>query len=69
MKKLDLSARKRGFRIHLIVFVLKMALLAVINLWTGAPYWVAYVLMGWGTGILAHWWFVLGPGARHAEIA
>ena len=68
MKKLDISERKRGFRIHSIVFVLKMVLLAGINLWTGAPYWVLYVLVGWGIGILAHWWFVLGPGARHAGI-
>ncbi len=66
MKKLDLSERKRGFRIHLTVFVLKMALLSGINLLTGAPYWVLYVLVGWGIGVLAHGWFVLGPGARHA---
>lgn len=58
--------RKRGFQIHAIVFVLSMLLLLGINLWTGAPYWVAYVLPGWGIGLLAHWWFVLGPGARHA---
>lgn len=69
MKKLDVSERKRGLRIHAIVFVLKMAFLVGINLWTGAPYWVLYVLVGWGIGILAHWWFVLGPGARQAGTA
>ena len=44
-----------------------MALLMVINLWTGAPYWILWVLLGWGIGLLAHWWFVLGPGAGKAE--
>ena len=68
MKRLSLSERKRGFRIHSIVFVPGMAALAGLNLWTGTPYWVAYVLLGWGTGVLAHWWFVLGPGARRAGI-
>lgn len=40
-----------------------MALLFVINLSTGSPYWVLWVLLGWGVGLLAHWWFILGPGA------
>lgn len=63
MKHASLSERKLGFRIHAIVFVLVMALLVVINLLTGSPYWVLWVLLGWGIGLLAHWWFVLGPGA------
>ncbi|MBC8037988.1 MAG: 2TM domain-containing protein [Rhizobiales bacterium] len=63
MKHASLSERKFGFRIHAIVFVLVMALLVVINLLTGSPYWVLWVLLGWGIGLLAHWWFVLGPGA------
>ncbi|WP_082541720.1 MULTISPECIES: 2TM domain-containing protein [unclassified Rhizobacter] len=66
MKRLGRSERKRGLRIHSVVFVLSMALMLGINLWTGAPYWVAYVLAGWGIGVLAHGWFVIGPGARDA---
>lgn len=66
MKKGTLSERKLGFRIHAIVFVLSMALLLVINLWTGSPYWILWVLLGWGIGVFAHWWFVLGPGAGKA---
>ncbi len=57
-------ARKRlGFRIHATVFIPMMALLFVINLLTGSPYWILWVLLDWGVGLLAHWWFVLGPGA------
>ena len=63
MKHGSPSEKKLGFRIHAIAFVLTMALLLVINLWIGAPYWVQWVLLGWGIGLLAHWWFVLGPGA------
>ena len=43
-----------------------MALLLAINLWKGAPYWIFWVLLGWGIGLLAHWFFVLGPGADKA---
>ena len=67
MKHLSLSQRKLGFNIHALAFVPTMALLLVINLWTGSPYWILWVLLGWGIGLLAHWWFVLGPGASKAE--
>jgi uncharacterized membrane protein len=56
MRNADPAAKKRGLRIHAIVFVLVLALLAVINLLTGPPYWVLFVLVGWGIGLLAHWW-------------
>lgn len=61
------SERRLGFQIHALVFVLTMVLLVVINLWTGKPYWVLWVLPGWGVGIIAHWWFVIGPGASAAD--
>jgi hypothetical protein len=40
-----------------------MVLLAFINLAEGPPYWILWVLMGWGIGLVSHWWFALGPGA------
>jgi hypothetical protein len=67
MKQLSLSQRRRGFNIHAFAFVTTMALLLAINLSIGEPYWVLWVLPGWGIGILAHWWFVLGPGAGDVE--
>ena len=63
MKYATPSERKLGFRIHALVFVPSMALLLVINLLSGSPYWVLWVLLGWGIGLLSHWFFVLGPGA------
>jgi hypothetical protein len=63
MKRVSLSEKKLGFNIHALVFVPSMALLLAINLWKGSPYWIMWVLLGWGAGLLAHWWFVLGPGA------
>jgi hypothetical protein len=47
-------AALKGFYIHLAVFVLVLAGLAVINLLTGQPWWVLWVLFGWGIGLLAH---------------
>jgi hypothetical protein len=67
MKHLSLSQQKLGFNIHAISFVVTMILLVVINVFTGPPYWVLWVLPGWGIGLLSHWFFVLGPGARVAK--
>jgi hypothetical protein len=66
MKQVSESGRKLGFNIHAIVFVLTIVLLAAINLAVGPPYWVLWVLLGWGIGLLIHWWFVRGPGASRA---
>ena len=56
--------QKRAFQIHAFVFVATMIFLAVLNYTLGEPYWVVWPLIGWGIGLLAHWWFVLGPGAN-----
>jgi 2TM domain-containing protein len=66
MKQGTPAEKKLGFRIHAIAFVPTIALLLIINLWIGAPYWVLWVLLGWGIGLFCHWFFVLGPGARKA---
>jgi len=67
MKQATPSQKKLGFRIHAIVFVPSMAALVILNLLTGSPYWVQWVLLGWVIGLFSHWFFVLGPGARKAE--
>ncbi|SEQ62459.1 2TM domain-containing protein [Devosia sp. YR412] len=60
MQDLPLSERRKSFRTHAIVFVAVMVVLLIINLWTGGYFWVQWVLLGWGIGLLSHWWF----GAR-----
>ena len=67
MKQSTPTAKRSAFRIHAIVFALTLALLAAINLLTGAPYWSAWVIPPWTIGLLAHWFFVLGPGAAKAD--
>jgi 2TM domain len=64
MKTLSEAQNRLGFHIHAFAAVATMLLLVGINLWTGKPYWVLWVLLGWGTGLLSHWWFVMGPGAH-----
>ena len=61
MMHISQASQVRGFRIHALVFVLTMILLAAINIATGEPYWVFWSLLGWGIGLVAHWAFVLGP--------
>jgi hypothetical protein len=67
MKQGTPAEKTLGFRIHAMVFVPSIALLLIINLLTGSPYWVQWVVLAWGIGLFCHWFFVLGPGARKAE--
>jgi fatty acid desaturase len=55
----------KAFYIHLFVFAAVLAFLAIINASTGGPWWVLWVLFGWGIGILAHWLFVIVAGSRY----
>lgn len=64
MKRLSAAHQRFGFHIHAFAAVMTLLLLAAINLYKGAPYWVLWVIFGWGLGLLTHWWFVMGPGAR-----
>ncbi|MBI4922299.1 MAG: 2TM domain-containing protein [Devosia nanyangense] len=57
-------SRRRGFNIHAFVFIVSITVMAAINLYLGPPYWVVWPLLGWGIGLVAHWWFVLGPGVE-----
>ena len=63
----SISSRRRGFQIHAAVFVIAMFLMTALNLYFGEPYWFFWPLPGWGIGIFAHWWFVLGPGAKQGS--
>jgi fatty acid desaturase len=58
-----LAARK-GFYVHLFVFIMVLAGLAIVNLSTGGPWWVLWVLLGWGIGIVAHAMTVLGRSSQ-----
>lgn len=61
------AQKKLGFRIHAMAFVPIIAVLLIVNFLTGSPYWVQWVVLGWGIGLFCHWFFVLGPGARKTE--
>jgi fatty acid desaturase len=50
----------KGFYIHLTVFVLVLAGLFAIDLATGSEWWVHWVLLGWGVGVIAHALAVFG---------
>ena len=43
-----------GFYIHLAVFIVVIALLFIINSASSGPWWVQWVLIGWGAFVLAH---------------
>lgn len=50
-----------GFYIHLFIFLLVIALLLGVN-WLATPdgWWVQWVFLGWGIGVLAHAFAVFG---------
>ncbi len=43
-----------GFYNHFIAFAAVIAVLVCINLATGSAFWVHWVVLGWGIGIVAH---------------
>ena len=54
-----------GFYIHFVVYVLVIALLLVVN-WVATPelWWVQWVFLGWGIGVVAHYFAVFGNTPR-----
>lgn len=66
---------REDFRIHLLIYVLVNAFLWAIWFTTdrpgGAVPWPAFASLGWGIGLVAHWWTVYGvnDARREAEIA
>jgi hypothetical protein len=76
----DLRARaearvkaREDFRIHLLIYIGINALLWVIWFLNGAntsSLWPIYALLGWGVGLVAHWYTVYGTNdqRREAEI-
>lgn len=69
MKNASIPEMKLGLRIHAIVFAVVIPLLLIVNLWTGAPYWSLWALLGWGIGLLSHWWVVSRHIASKVETA
>ena len=53
-------ARIKGFYIHALVFVLVVSGLAALNVALGKPYWVLWVMLGWGGGTALHAALVFG---------
>ena len=54
----------KGFYIHFATYAVVMLLLVVINVGAGGRWWVQWVLLGWGIGIVAHALGVYGRSPR-----
>ena len=54
----------KGFYLHLLIFVLVMLGLSAINFAVGGPWWVLWVLLGWGVGLLAHAFAVFSHSSK-----
>jgi hypothetical protein len=54
----------KGFYIHLVVFVVVNLGLCAVNFVTGKPWWVLWVFLGWGLGVLAHAFGVYGHASN-----
>jgi hypothetical protein len=57
----------KGFYIHFFIFVAVILGLLVVNWGIGGPWWVQWVFIGWGVGVLAHAFGVFGRGFTVAE--
>jgi hypothetical protein len=55
-REMMMEEKKRGFLIHLVVYVSVNAMLVAINLiFSPEAIWFFYPLLGWGIGITAHY--------------
>jgi hypothetical protein len=65
---------REDFRVHLLIYVLVNAFLWAIWFTTdragGDVPWPAFASIGWGIGLVAHWWSVYGvnDARRESEI-
>lgn len=48
------ALRRAGVLRHAAIFAVVIALLAILDWYTGEPYWVHWVFLGWGAGLLLH---------------
>ncbi len=53
-------AEIKGFYIHALAFALVVSSLAVLNFALGKPYWIVWMLLGWGLGVALHAALVFG---------
>lgn len=64
----------RAFHIHLIVYLMVIALLVFINYMITSYPWAIFPAFGWGVGLLAHWLhaygaaYILGSGWEQRKI-
>ena len=57
-REILIKDRKRGFKIHLVVYVLTNIALIIFNLATNPEVkWFLGALFGWGSGVLSHYIF------------
>ncbi len=55
-REIKTEVEKRGFLVHLVVYVLVNAMLIAINfIYSPEDIWFFYPLIGWGIGITAHY--------------
>ena len=60
-------AALKGFYIHLIVFMAVNLGLTLLNIASGDDWWVQWVWLGWGIGVLAHAIAVFGRGSKSVK--
>lgn len=48
------NPRKEAVLTHAIVFAVVIALLTALDVYTGGSFWVHWVFLGWGMGVLLH---------------
>lgn len=51
--------RRSGVLLHASIFAVVIVALAIVDWYTAEPYWVHWVFLGWGAGVLLHAWLAL----------
>ncbi|MFO7296977.1 MAG: 2TM domain-containing protein [Pseudomonadota bacterium] len=59
--------RVKGFYAHLFIFAIVLVLLFAVDATMGTTWWVQWVFLGWGIGILAHAFAVFFTAPKFIE--
>jgi len=71
MKNATLAQKRLALWIHAAAFCVGIVVMLIVNLMIGQPYWIHWVVLGWGVGLISHWASVRfgrqGTAATHRQ--
>ena len=69
IRQARLKQRKTAFYSHLWSYLIIIAVLLLINIFTAGPWWFQWAVLGWGIGLAIHFKAIFFPHVKRFEKA